>query len=79
MPGKKSVPKPGTVDIAKAGFAKLSAEEQAKLTKAITIAVTERDLRTFRAALLKLGFDETSAQYEKMMKLWDEHSRASRP
>jgi len=43
-----------------------------------SFSVHEHNLPKFKAALLKLGYDETSAAYGRLMELWDEHDRASR-
>jgi hypothetical protein len=59
-------------------FAKLSVEEGREIQKLVQRALDERNLPRFKAALLKLGYGETSDEYEKLMRLWDEHARASR-
>jgi len=56
----------------------MSIEESREIQKLVQRAVDERNLPKFKAALLKLGYDETSAGYERLMQLWDEHARASR-
>jgi hypothetical protein len=73
--------KPPTVDtsaVAKAAIAKLSPEEIREIHRLIQKAIYERDLPKFKEGLLKLKFDETSKEYERMMQLWDEQTRASR-
>jgi|GEM_PF-6949837 len=64
--------------IAGSRLAKMSVEERREIQKLVQRALEEHNLPRFRAALLKLGYDETSAVYEKLMQLWDEHDRASR-
>lgn len=59
-------------------LANMSVEERREIQKLVQRALDEHNLPKFRAALLKLGYDETSAGYEKLMRLWDEHGRASR-
>ena len=78
MPEKKSAPKANTAKQAKVGFEKLSDRERAKIAKALRVAISERDLPTFQTALLKLGFDENSAEFGELMKLWNDHWTASR-
>lgn len=38
----------------------------------------KRDLPRFKEGLARLGFDDASAEYEKLLQLWDEHARSSR-
>jgi len=64
--------------VAKELLDKLSDDERRQINRLIRRAIEERDLPRFRAAILKLGFDENSAQYERLMQLWDEHAQASR-
>jgi hypothetical protein len=59
-------------------LAKMSVEERREIQKLVQRALDEHNLPKFKAALLKLGYDETSAGYGKLMQLWDEHDRASR-
>jgi hypothetical protein len=67
-----------TSKTARSTISKLSGDERKRIQAAIRKALNDRDLPKFQAALIKLGYDETSAEYEKLMKLWDEHARASR-
>jgi len=76
MPGKKKV---DTAAIARASMARMSDEERAEIHAVIRKARDERDLPKFEEGLARLGFDETSAEYEKLLRLWHEHARASRP
>jgi hypothetical protein len=69
---------PDTAAVAKPALILMSGEERKQIKRLIQLALDEHDLPRFQAGLLKLGFDEGSAQYEKMMQLWDEHTRASR-
>ena len=59
-------------------LAKLPDDERRRIERALKRAVQDRDLAKFQEALSKLGLGETSAEYEKLMQLWDEHWRASR-
>jgi hypothetical protein len=59
-------------------LARMSVEDRREIQKLVQRALDEHNLPKFKAALLKLGYDETSAGYEKLMRLWDEHGRASR-
>ena len=67
-----------TAAVAKATIAKLSEEEISEIRGLIQKAIDERNLPKFKEGLLKLKFDETSKEYERMMQLWDEQTRASR-
>lgn len=78
MPEEPKIPPPSTAELAKIALLKMSEEERNEIRGLVQRALDERDLPKFRAGLLKLGFDENSAQYEKMMRLWDEHTRVSR-
>jgi hypothetical protein len=75
MPDKKKV---DTAGVARAAIARMSDEERREIQAHIQSAVDEHDWPKFREGLAKLGFDETSAEYERLMQLWDEHDRASR-
>ena len=77
MPEEPKAP-PSTAEIAKVALLKMSEEERMEIRGLIQHALAEHDLPRFKAGLLKLGFDESNAQYERMMQLWDEHTRASR-
>jgi len=57
----------------------MSDEERKAIRAQVQKALDERDLPKFKAGLAKLGFDETSAEYERLLQLWHEHARASRP
>jgi hypothetical protein len=59
-------------------MAKLEEKERRELSRLIKKAAGERDLQKFQAALLKLGYVETSAEYAKLMQLWGEFWAASR-
>jgi hypothetical protein len=78
MPEEPKVPQPSTAEVAKVALLKMSEEERNEIWGLVQHALSEHDLPRFKAGLLKLGFDENSVQYEKMMQLWDEHTRASR-
>lgn len=78
MPEKPKTPEPDTAEVAKAALGKMSEKERNEIRGLVQRALDERDFPKFKAGLLKLGFDENSAAYEKMMRLWDEHARASR-
>lgn len=67
-----------TAELAKVSLAKMSEDERKEIQRLVKRALAERDLPRFKAGLLKLGFDENSAEYAKMMQLWDEHARSSR-
>jgi hypothetical protein len=64
--------------IASQPLARMSIEERREIQKLVQRALDEHNLPKFKAALLKLGYDETSAAYGRLMQLWDEHDRASR-
>jgi hypothetical protein len=59
-------------------LAKMSFEERREIQRLVQRALDEHNLPKFRAALIKLGYDESSDAYGKLMRLWDEHDRASR-
>jgi hypothetical protein len=59
--------------------AKMSDAEKAEIRGEVQRAIERRDFPKFKAALLKLGLDEHSKQFETIEKLWNEHARASRP
>jgi len=75
MPDKKKV---DTAAIARASLARMSDEERAQISSLIRKALDERDLPRFKEGLARLGFDDTSAEYEKLLRLWHEHARSSR-
>lgn len=58
--------------------ARLREDERRRVERLVKKAVHDRDLVRFKEGLTKLGFDESSAEYEKLMQLWDAHWRASR-
>jgi hypothetical protein len=70
-------PKTGSQDTRKR-LARLSHEERRKIECLVKKAVQDRDLPKFKEALSKLGLAVSSAEYEKLIQLWDEHWRASR-
>lgn len=74
----KKTPNIDTAAVAKATIAKLSPEEIREIRGLIQKAIDERNLPKFKEGLIKLKFDETSKEYERMMQLWDEQTRASR-
>jgi hypothetical protein len=59
-------------------LSKLSDEDRREITAAILRAKDERDLPKFQEAVARLGLDPNSAQYEKLMQLWEDFARASR-
>lgn len=65
--------------MAQASLARMSDEERAQIHSLIQKALDERDLPRFKEGLARLGFDDTSAEYEKLLRLWYEHARPSRP
>ncbi len=67
-----------TSNTARATIARLSAEERKRVQAAVQEALDSHNLPAFQAALLKLGYAETSADYEKLMQLWDDYAQASR-
>jgi len=75
---KKKIAKPEPSAVAKAALAGMSEKERHEVRRLVQRALDERDLPKFQAGLLKLGFDENGPDYERMMRLWDEHVRASR-
>ncbi len=78
MPEEPKIPPPTTEEVAKAALAKMSQDEIDEVNRIVQRALHEHDLPRFQAGLLKLGYDENSRQFEKMMQLWDEFHRASR-
>jgi hypothetical protein len=75
---KKNRTESGTSQPAKASLAKMSEDERREIQRLVKSALRERNLPRFKSAMLKLGFDESSAEYEKMLQLWDEYARSSR-
>jgi hypothetical protein len=69
-------PKTGSLETRKR-IANLSDDERRKIERLLKKAVLDRDLPKFQEALSKLGLDESSAEYERLMQLWDAHWRAS--
>ena len=61
-----------------AARAKLSEAHKSEIQAEVQRAIEQRDYPRFKAALLKLGFDEHSKEFEAIEKLWNEHARASR-
>jgi hypothetical protein len=57
---------------------KMPDEERRKVQNAIRKALDERDLPKFKAGISKLGISETSAEYARLMQLWDEFARPNR-
>jgi hypothetical protein len=78
MTDKKKTSGLGRETTASLLLAKMSVEERREIQKLVQRALDEHNLPKFKAALLKLGYDETSAEYGKLMRLWDKHDRASR-
>jgi hypothetical protein len=71
---------PKKVDPAKkahAALSKMTDDERRSVRVKLQRAIAERDLPRFQAQLAKLGIDETSVEYQKLMELWHEHARAS--
>jgi hypothetical protein len=64
--------------IPSSALAKMTFEERREIQRLVQRALDEHNLPKFRAALTKLGYDESSDAYGKLMQLWDEHDRASR-
>lgn len=75
---KDKIPGTDTSKIARGTLAKLSEEERKEVRRIVTKALNDRDLPKFKAEIAKLGYAETSAEYERLMQLWDEHWSASR-
>jgi len=74
--------KPVRLDISKTArttTAKLSDDERRNVQRLVQKAINDRDLPKFQEGLTKLGYVETSAEYEKLMRLWGEHWKASHP
>ena len=61
-----------------AARAKLSDEDKSEIRGEVQRAIERRDFPRFKAALLKLGFDEHSKEFESIERLRNEHARASR-
>lgn len=59
-------------------ISKMSPSKIKEINRLIRKAVDERDFPSFKAGLLKLGYDENSAEYEKLVRLWEDCLRASR-
>jgi hypothetical protein len=64
--------------IPSSALAKMTFEERREIQRLVQRALDEHNLPKFRAALIKLGYDESSDAYGRLMQLWDEHDRASR-
>jgi hypothetical protein len=75
---RKSISKEHAAPARSTPLAEMSVEERREVQKLVQRALDERNLPRFKASLLKLGYDETSDEYEKLLRLWDEHARASR-
>jgi hypothetical protein len=56
----------------------MSDAEKAEIRRDVQRAIEQRDFPKFKAALLKLGLDEHSKEFEKIEKLWNDHALASR-
>jgi hypothetical protein len=67
-----------TSKTARTTVAKLSADERRRVQAAVQEALDSHNLPAFQAALLRLGYGETSADYERLMQLWDDYVQASR-
>jgi hypothetical protein len=67
-----------TSKTARTTIAKLSVDERKRVQAAVQEALDSHNLPAFQAALLRLGYAETSADYEKLMQLWEDFAQASR-
>lgn len=76
---KQVTPKINTSAVAQAAISQMSAAEIGEINKLVRYAVQERNFPKFKAGLLRLGYDENSAEYEALVRLWDECLRVSRP
>jgi hypothetical protein len=56
----------------------MSRREIQEIKSLLVYTVMERDFSKFKRALFKLGYDETSADYQKLVALWDDLMRSSR-
>jgi hypothetical protein len=63
---------------ARASIARMSRKEIQDVTSLLAYTVAEGDFQKFRRALFKLGYDEASADYQKLVSLWDDLMRSSR-
>lgn len=63
---------------ARASIAKMTPQQIREIHSLIQYTVDEEDFPRFRAGLFKLGYDESHADYEKLVHLWDDCMRASR-
>ncbi len=75
---KKARVKRDTSVTARASLAKMSAEEIKEIRALIQHSVDERDFPRFKRGLLKLGYDEGSAEYQQLVDLWDAYAKSSR-
>jgi len=64
--------------VLKQALQRLSDAERRELFDLMKRAVAERDVQGFARVLLILKIGETSREYECLMSLWDEMTRASR-
>jgi hypothetical protein len=72
-------PKPEDISAtARATIAQMTPEEFRRINKLILYTVNECDFPKFKVGLFKLGYDENSGDFQKLVELWDEYSRASR-
>ena len=56
-----------------------TAEQRARVRKSMLKAIREADEGSFIEAILDLGHAPGSPDYERMLKLWRENVRTSRP
>jgi hypothetical protein len=70
--------KSDTSATARASISRMSRKEIQEIKSLLSYTVAERDFPKFKRALFKLGYDETSADYQTLVVLWDDLMRSSR-
>lgn len=81
MPKKSKPPteaKTDTSATARSSIAKMSRKQIQDIKALLAYTVAEGDFPNFRRALFKLGYDENSADYQKLVALWDDCMRSFR-
>lgn len=63
---------------ARAAIGKISKEERREIRNIVNQALNDRDLPKFKEGLARLGYVESSAEYAKLLELWEDFWRASR-
>ena len=67
-----------TSKIARQSIGKMAREEIREINSLIRRCMDEQNFPKFRAGLLKLGYDENSEAYARLVGLWDEYVRSLR-